>query len=76
MTRRLADSPGDNISIQRFSDPKNPWFYLHVKDTIAKGAGPTTETIPLAEYLFRYDQGGFASFDYGSIRQLHILIFW
>ena len=72
MTRRLTDSLGDNIPIQGFSDPKDPWFYLHVKDTIAKRAGPTTETIPLAEYLFRYDRGGFALFDCGSIRRLHM----
>ena len=71
VTGRLTDSPGDNIPIQRFSDPKDPWFYLQVKDIIAKRAGSTTETIPLAEYLFRYDRGGFALFHCGSICRLH-----
>ena len=71
VTGRLTDSPSDNIPIQRFSDPKDPWFYLHVKDVIAKGAGPTTEAIPLAEYLFRYDRGGFwvgaSAFEYFNV---------
>ena len=59
VTGRLTDDPGSSIAIQRFSDANDPWFYLHVQDVIAKRAGPTTEAIPLAEYLFRYDRGGF-----------------
>ncbi|KAF2230907.1 FAD binding domain-containing protein [Viridothelium virens] len=45
--------------IQCFSDPWDPWFYIHVQDAISKRHSPVTETIPLAEYLFRYDRGGF-----------------
>ena len=71
VTGRLTDSPGDDIPVQRFSDPKDPWFYLHVKDVIAKRAGPTKEAIPLAEYLFRYDRGGFwvgaSAFEYFNV---------
>lgn len=59
ITGQLTDHPKENIQIQRFSDAKDPWFYLHVKDTIEKRTGSTTEAIPLAEYLFRYDRGGF-----------------
>ena len=59
ITGRLTDNPKHNVHIQRFSDAKDPWFYLHVKDTITKRIGPITEAIPLAEYLFRYDRGGF-----------------
>ncbi|KAI1430723.1 hypothetical protein GGR50DRAFT_683549 [Xylaria sp. CBS 124048] len=63
-----------------FSNPWDPWFYMHVRD-LTKGLpssasasndiasqGTVTEYIPLAEYLFRYDRGGFwvgqAAFDY------------
>ena len=71
VTGRLTDSPGDNIPVQRFSDPKDPWFYLHVKDVIANRTGPMTEAIPLAEYLFRYDRGGFwvgaSAFEYFNV---------
>lgn len=59
ITGRLTDTPRENAPIQRFSDARDPWFYLHVKDAITTSAEPTTEAIPLAEYLFRYDRGGF-----------------
>ena len=59
VTGRLTDIPGVSIPIQRFSDSNDPYFYLHVKDAITKRMGPMTEAIPLAEYLFRYDRGGF-----------------
>lgn len=59
ITGRLTDSPEQDLPIKRFSNAEDPWFYLHVKDTLAKRTGPTTEAIPLAEYLFRYDRGGF-----------------
>jgi hypothetical protein len=50
--------PGSHI--QRFKRAKDPWFYLHAKDLIDNSeAVPTTETIPLIDYLFRYDRGGF-----------------
>jgi delta24-sterol reductase len=46
--------------VQRFSRPWDPWFYVHVQDLIRQNPNsPTTETIPIAEYLFRYDRGGF-----------------
>ena len=59
ITGRLTDEPKDGISVQRFSDAQDSWFYLHVKDNVRKRIGPITEAIPLAEYLFRYDRGGF-----------------
>ena len=59
ITGRLTDNPKNNVKIQRFSDAKDPWFYLHVKDVITTRISPATEAIPLVEYLFRYDRGGF-----------------
>ncbi len=55
---RLTDQVGPRI--QRFTRAVDPWFYLHAKDVI-KGCGskPTTELVPLVDYLFRYDRGGF-----------------
>lgn len=68
VTGRMTDTPKHGLKIQRFSDAKDPWFYLYVKDKIANGAGPSTDAIPLPDYLFRYDRGGFwvgtAPFDY------------
>lgn len=71
-------APQDGEAIQTFSGPWDPWFYLHVEDVTralpssqsptGSEAGVVTEHIPLAEYLFRYDRGGFwvgaAAFDY------------
>lgn len=68
ITGRMTDFPSQNARVQRFSDAMDPWFYLHVQDVITKSDGPITEMIPLAEYLFRYDRGGFwvgaLAFDY------------
>jgi hypothetical protein len=68
VTGRMTDTPKQGLNIQRFSDAKDPWFYLYVRDRIGKSCGPTTDAIPLPDYLFRYDRGGFwvgtAPFDY------------
>ncbi|KAH8683160.1 hypothetical protein BGZ60DRAFT_399531 [Tricladium varicosporioides] len=60
ITGRLTDELTPQTPIQRFSGAWDPWFYLHVQDTITSSPNkPKTEGIPLAEYLFRYDRGGF-----------------
>lgn len=60
ITGQLADELPDSAKPQTFSKPWDPWFYLHVKDkTLASNTSISTEYIPLAEYLFRYDRGGF-----------------
>ncbi|KAF4630228.1 hypothetical protein G7Y89_g7911 [Cudoniella acicularis] len=61
ITGRLTDELNEGINVQRFSGAWDPWFYLHVQDSIASSPNntPKTEAIPLAEYLFRYDRGGF-----------------
>ncbi|KAL2370635.1 hypothetical protein RJ035_002366 [Blastomyces gilchristii] len=61
--------------IQRFTRAHDPWFYLHAEEVVAKSpppqpqppstttttaAGPIIiETVPLTDYLFRYDRGAF-----------------
>jgi delta24-sterol reductase len=60
ITGCLTDNLKENVAIQHFSSATDPWFFLHVKDAVTKRkTGPTTEMIPLEEYLFRYDRGGF-----------------
>ena len=55
---RLTDQVGPRI--QRFSRGLDPWFYLHARDVIRDCANkPITELVPLVDYLFRYDRGGF-----------------
>lgn len=42
----------------RFSRSYDNWFYLHAQK-ISKQHAQYTESIPLADYLFRYDRGAF-----------------
>ena len=59
ITGRMTNTLRNGLSVQRFSEPSDPWFYLHVKEKISNSTAPTSEVIPLPEYLFRYDRGGF-----------------
>ncbi|KAM6532968.1 hypothetical protein FALCPG4_006003 [Fusarium falciforme] len=80
VTGTLTDDKPADTKIQTFSGAWDPWYYLHVQDRTRNvpSAGPTVDSaasssspvdyIPLAEYFFRYDRGGFwvgaAAFDY------------
>jgi delta24-sterol reductase len=61
ITGYLTDDQGPGKGIQRFSRPWDPWYYVHVQEQIRQNStnSSTTVTIPIAEYLFRYDRGGF-----------------
>ena len=53
---RMADKPVGRL--RRFRGPHDEWFYLHA-DKRAKSGQPATESIPIIDYLFRYDRGAF-----------------
>lgn len=55
----LVDTHKPNTQIQRFMKSSDPWFYLHAKKVYDSSSGSFTEAIPLTDYLFRYDRGGF-----------------
>lgn len=61
ITGELTDEKPADKKVQIFSGTLDPWYYLHVKDRTLATADASTEIdyIPLAEYLFRYDRGGF-----------------
>ena len=59
VTGEMTDEIPTETKPQTFSKPWDPWFYLHVEDKTRSASGPVTEYIPLAEYMFRYDRGGF-----------------
>ncbi|KAI9738408.1 MAG: hypothetical protein M1834_008911 [Cirrosporium novae-zelandiae] len=60
ITGRLTDKTPIENQMQRFSRAKDPWFYLHVKKNLARHHYTSwTEAVPLKDYLFRYDRGGF-----------------
>lgn len=56
---RLADLSKDSTSsITRFTRPTDEWFYLHARQK-ASSSSVSVDYIPLSDYLFRYDRGGF-----------------
>lgn len=59
MTGEMTNDKPENAHIQTFSHPWDPWYYLHIKDKAASKSALMVDFIPLAEYLFRYDRGGF-----------------
>lgn len=60
---KLIDAPEPDMHKQTFLKKRDPWFYLHAKRKTRKPKGssdsPYTEAIPIVDYLFRYDRGGF-----------------
>jgi delta24-sterol reductase len=65
---RLTNEVDQHLNIQGFTRPTDPWFYIHVDKLINKRRDPVTDAMPLVDYLFRYDRGGFwvgrFAFDY------------
>ena len=59
VTGRMMDTLRLDVNVQRFSNAKDPWFYLHVRDRISKHEEASVDAIPLPDYLFRHDRGGF-----------------
>ncbi|KAK5662084.1 hypothetical protein OQA88_10198 [Cercophora sp. LCS_1] len=56
VTGDLVDEVPAGKKVRTFSGAWDPWFYMHARD---KRKGDEDEYVPLAEYLFRYDRGGF-----------------
>ena len=62
ITGEMADdAPPAGQAPRTFSRPGDEWFYLHVEAATRAlpPGGTVVEYVPLAEYLFRYDRGGF-----------------
>ena len=54
---RLTNETCGNV--QGFTRPSDPWFYLHAQKLLEQSSNPTIESVPLVDYLFRYDRGAF-----------------
>ncbi|KAH7068055.1 24-dehydrocholesterol reductase precursor [Paraphoma chrysanthemicola] len=59
VTGEMTDELPPDSKPQTFSNPWDPWFYLHVESVTRSSSKPVVEYVPLAEYMFRYDRGGF-----------------
>jgi len=52
----LSDTPKGPV--RTFMKARDQWFYLHAQEQASRGVS-RTDTIPLTDYLFRYDRGAF-----------------
>lgn len=60
ITGRRTEAMPAGVPIVRFSSRRDEWFYMHVEKRLKESGGkPVTVLMPLPEYLFRYDRGGF-----------------
>lgn len=46
-------------NLQRFSRAHDQWYYLHVEQTLTNNREGWSESVPITDYLFRYDRGAF-----------------
>ncbi|AEO64086.1 uncharacterized protein THITE_2109850 [Thermothielavioides terrestris NRRL 8126] len=84
VTGELTDEMPEGARPQTFSGPWDPWFYLHAREKTAAVAAGTdsapVDYVPLAEYLFRYDRGGFwvgaAAFEYFKLVPFNRFFRW
>jgi delta24-sterol reductase len=54
------DQRTQNIPLFSLKSPLSPWFYQHVKHIAAQSRGKSyREKMPIEDYFFRYDLGGF-----------------
>jgi delta24-sterol reductase len=53
---KLSDKPEGKIL--RFSRAHDPWYYMYIEKH-AKQDAPVTNSMPLKDYLFRFDRGAF-----------------
>jgi hypothetical protein len=56
ITGKLTDHKNDKL--RRFSRAHDQWYYLHAQK-INEAKQTVVETVPLKDYLFRYDRGAF-----------------
>ena len=59
MTGQLTDVIEEGTEIVQFSRPSDQWFYEYAEEITLDSNQPVTITIPLIDYLFRYDRGMF-----------------
>lgn len=52
------------LSVARFRRASDEWFYIHA-ETVSRTHAAYEDLVPLRDYLFRYDRGGFWVAKYG-----------
>ncbi|KAI8626108.1 FAD binding domain protein [Xylariaceae sp. FL1651] len=56
---RLIDTLPAGSKPKRYLRRQDPWFYLDVQRRAVNASSPVVDHVPLVDYLFRWDRGGF-----------------
>ncbi|KAJ8104512.1 hypothetical protein ONZ43_g7813 [Nemania bipapillata] len=56
---RLVDALPSGTKPRRYLERGDPWFYLDVEKRVTDSSLPIVDYVPLTDYLFRWDRGGF-----------------
>ncbi|KAI1150562.1 hypothetical protein F4825DRAFT_425978 [Nemania diffusa] len=56
---RLVDTLPSGSKPRRYLGRKDPWLYLDVEKRVMNSSSPIVDYVPLTDYLFRWDRGGF-----------------
>lgn len=60
VTAKYTEVPPPGLKVQTFTRPWDQWFYIHARNQFSVSeASPKTEIVPITDYFFRYDRGGF-----------------
>ncbi|KAH8167712.1 hypothetical protein CIB48_g532 [Xylaria polymorpha] len=55
----LVDTLPSGAKPRRYLGRRDPWFYLNVQKIAMKSSSAVVDYVPLVDYLFRWDRGGF-----------------
>ncbi|KAI0424439.1 hypothetical protein F5Y09DRAFT_335754 [Xylaria sp. FL1042] len=56
---RLVDTIPSGSKPRRYLGRRDPWFYLDVQKRVMGSSSAVVDYVPLKDYLFRWDRGGF-----------------
>ncbi|KAI1277571.1 FAD binding domain protein [Xylaria sp. FL0933] len=56
---RLVDTLPSGSKARHYLSRRDPWFYLDVQKRVMDSSSPVVDYVPLTDYLFRWDRGGF-----------------
>ncbi|KAI1423547.1 FAD binding domain protein [Xylaria sp. FL1777] len=56
---RLVNTLPSGSKPRRYLGRRDPWFYLDVQKRAKDSSSPVIDYVPLTDYLFRWDRGGF-----------------
>jgi hypothetical protein len=60
VTAKYVDAPPAGQKVQTFTRAWDQWFYIHARNQFsATSSTPKTDIVPITDYFFRYDRGGF-----------------